>query len=237
MCGRFSLSAPRYQVVEQFHVDDVVAEEEPPRYNVAPSQHVLAVATSADGSRRRLGELRWGLVPPWAKDPSIGNRMVNARAETAASTSAFRNAFAKRRCLIPASGYYEWEPSEAAGRGQRKVPYYFRRKDGLLLAIGGLWEIWHGPDGETLRTCTILTTDANELGATVHDRMPVLVPEELWDRWLAPEPLSDAEREEAIAPAPEDLLVAVRVSDRVNSPRNEGAELVEPVEDEAAERP
>lgn len=231
MCGRFSLSAPRYQVAEQFKVDDVVAGEEPPRYNVAPSQLVLAVATSADGSRRRLGELQWGLVPPWAKDPAIGNRMVNARAETAASKPAFRHAFAKRRCLVPASGYYEWKSGGAAGQGRHKVPFYFRRKDGLLLAIGGLWEVWHGPEDETLRTCTILTTDANQLGATVHDRMPVLVPEDLWDRWLAPEPLNDAERARAIAPAPEDLLEMVRVSDRVNNARNEGEALVEPVED------
>lgn len=235
MCGRFSLSASRHEVVERFHVDEVVAEEVRPRYNVAPSQLVLAVATSADGSRRRLGELRWGLVPPWAKDPSIGSRAVNARAETAASKRLFRGAFAKRRCLIPASGYYEWKPSGPAGRSRRKVPFHFRRKDGLLLAIGGLWEVWHGPDGATLRTCTVLTTGANELGAAVHDRMPVLVPEGLWDRWLAPEPLDDAEREEAIAPPPEDLLVAVRVSDRVNDPRNEGEELVEPLEEREAE--
>ncbi len=237
MCGRFTLSASLSEVAEQFHVDDVVAGEEPPRYNVAPSQLVFAVATSADGSRRRLGQLQWGLVPPWAKDPAIGNRMVNARAETAATRSAFGNAFARRRCLIPATGYYEWGPNDAGGRSRHRVPFYFRRRDGRLLAIGGLWEAWHGPAGRTLRTCTILTTGANQLGAAVHDRMPVLVPEDLWGRWLAPGPLDDAERAAAIAPAPEDLLMAIRVADRVNDPRNEGKDLVEPLEDGEADRP
>lgn len=232
MCGRFSLAASRRDIADRFGVDEVLVDADPDRYNVAPSQLVLAVATSADGSTRRLGNLRWGLVPPWAKDPSIGNRMVNARAETAATKPAYRNAFARRRCLIPASGYFEWQAGtgeRGSRKGGRKQPYYFRRKDGLLLAIGGLWEVWHGPEDETLRTCTILTTDANELGAMVHDRMPVLVPEELWDRWLAPEPLSDEDRVSAVAPSPDDLLEAVRVADLVNDPRNEGAELVEPV--------
>lgn len=233
MCGRFTLSASRHEIARRFHVDEVVAEEERARYNVAPSQQVLAVATSADGTSRRLGTLRWGLVPSWAKDPSIGNRMVNARAESAGSKPAFRSAFARRRCLVPASGYYEWRVATGEGRpGRHKVPYYFRRKDGLLLALGGLWEVWHGPDDLTLRSCTILTTDANELGARVHDRMPVLVPEALWDRWLAPEPLTDEDRAAAVAPAPDDLLAAVRVSERVNDPRSEGADLVEPVGDE-----
>jgi putative SOS response-associated peptidase YedK len=231
MCGRYTLSASQDEIAEQFGVDDVVAGEAPPRYNVAPSQLVFAVAASADGSRRRLGELQWGLVPSWATDPSIGNRLVNARAETAATRPAFRGAFARRRCLLPASGYYEWQAGTAGGGARRRIPFYFRRRDGRLLAIGGLWEVWHGPEDRTLRTCTILTTAANELGATVHDRMPVLVPEELWGPWLAPGPLDEAEREAAVAPVPDDLLVAVRVADRVNDPRNDGKELVEPVGD------
>ena len=229
MCGRFSLAVSRHEIAEQFHVDDIVADVDPRRFNVAPSQQVLAVATSTDGSRRRLGNLQWGLVPPWAKDPSIGNRMVNARAETAATKPAYRNAFARRRCLLPASGYFEWASSGERGGRPKKVPFYFRRKDGLLLAIGGLWEVWHGPVEQTLRTCTILTTDANRLGVEVHDRMPVLVPEELWDQWLAPEPLGVVARTAAVAPAPDDLLEMVRVSDRVNDPRHEGEDLVAPV--------
>lgn len=230
MCGRFTLSASRYEIARRFHVDEVVAEEERARYNVAPSQQVLVVAASADGTRRRLGTLQWGLVPSWAKDPSIGNRMVNARAESAASKPAFRSAFARRRCLVPASGYYEWRAAvEEGARHRHRVPYYFRRRDGLLLAMGGLWEVWHGPDDVALRSCTILTTDANALGARVHDRMPVLVPEPLWDRWLAPEPLADEDRAAAVAPAPDDLLEAFQVSERVNDPRNEGADLVGPV--------
>lgn len=232
MCGRFSISASRDEVAQQFAVDDVVAEEMAPRYNVAPSQDVLAVATSADGTRRRLGTFRWGLVPSWAKDPSIGNRMINARAESADSRPAFRAAFEKRRCLVPASGYYEWQVPDrgagAHGARPRKIPYYFSRRDGLLIALGGLWEVWHGPDGEVLRTCTILTSDSDATNAPVHDRMPVIVPEASWDRWLAPEPLTANERAAALAPAPDGLLIAYRVSDRVNDPHHEGAELVAP---------
>ena len=248
MCGRFSLFADRDEVVAQFHVDDVVADGpvgglgggpvgglaggQHPRYNVAPSQAVLAVASSADGSRRRLGTFRWGLVPHWAKNPSIGNRMINARVETAGSAPSFRSAFEKRRCLVPASGYYEWKAPEGSqgGTRARKTPYYFRRRDGLLLAMGGLWEVWHGPDGEVLRTCTILTTDANGTNAPIHDRMPLIVPRRRWDEWLAPSPLADEARAEVLAPVPDDLLLVERVSDRVNDPRNDSPDLVEPVE-------
>lgn len=234
MCGRFALDASRYEVAEQFHVDEVAEDSAPDdrRFNVAPSQEVLAVASSRDGTVRRLGTFRWGLVPGWASDPSIGNRMINARAETAPDKPAFRRAFERRRCLLPASGYYEWKSAEGGRRRKAsKVPYYFRRRDGLLLAIGGLWEVWHGDgDDEVLRTCTVLTTRANALGAEVHDRMPLLVPEHLWDRWLAPEPLTEEERLSAIAPAPEELLVAIRVSDAVNDPRNDGPELAQEVD-------
>lgn len=228
MCGRFSLNAPRHQIAAQFHVDEVLADEEPPRFNIAPTQGVLAVATSRDGTSRRLGTFRWGFVPSWAEDPSVGSRMINARAETAWTKPAFRRAFATRRCLLPASGYYEWR----SGSGRRKTPFYFHRRDGLLLAVGGLWEVWHGPGGEVLRSCTILTTEPNALAAAVHDRMPVLVPENAWDRWLAPEPLTDEERRAATAPAREDLLVADRVSPAVSNPANEGEELVRPVPDD-----
>jgi putative SOS response-associated peptidase YedK len=246
MCGRFSLFADRDDVVAQFHVDDVLADGQQPRYNVAPSQPVLAVASSATGARRRLGTFRWGLVPHWAKDPSIGNRMINARVETAGSAPSFRAAFERRRCLIPASGYYEWKApggSHGAGSGAsggsggsgggsrpRKIPYYFRRRDGLLLAMGGLWEVWHGPDGEVLRTCTILTTDANGTNAPIHDRMPLIVPRRRWDEWLAPTPLAVEARAEVLAPVPDDLLVVEQVSDRVNDPRNDSPDLIEAVE-------
>jgi putative SOS response-associated peptidase YedK len=231
VCGRFALREDRYEVAKQFHVDDVVADEMPPRYNVAPCQKVLAVATSRDGTVRRLGTFRWGLVPSWATDPSMGYRMANARAESADTKPAFRRAFATRRCLIPASGYYEWKVRETAGPGggrPHKIPFYFHRRDGMLIALGGLWEVWHGDD-EVLRTCTVLTTDSNATNAPIHERMPVIVREELWDHWLAPEPLGPTDREAVLAPAPDDLLVVERVSESVNSPRNEGAALIEPV--------
>lgn len=234
MCGRFTLREDRYEVARQFQVDDVVADEMPPRYNVAPSEDVLAVATSRDGTVCRLGTFRWGLVPSWARDPSIGYRMANARIESADTKSAFRRAFLSRRCLIPASGYYEWQVREPVGPGSRrphKVPYHFHRRDGLLIALGGLWEVWHGSDDEVLRTCTVLTTNSNATNAPIHDRMPVIIPEELWDHWLAPLPLDGADREAVLAPAPDDLLVVERVSERVNNPKNEGAELIEAVDE------
>jgi putative SOS response-associated peptidase YedK len=233
MCGRFSLYEPVEDLVERFAVDEVVTDEVVPRWNVAPSQGVLAVASSSDGSTRRLGTFRWGLVPSWAKDPSIGNRMVNARAETVAVSGAFRSAFQRRRCLLPASGFYEWQRREVAGaRRPARRPFYLHAADGSPLALAGLWEVWHDAEGGALRTCTVITTRPNATLAPIHDRMPVIVPPSGWDRWLEPEPLRPDEREELLVPAPDDLLVADPVGDRVNSPRNDGPDLVTPVSDD-----
>lgn len=232
MCGRFALVAAHDDVARQFAVDDVVADPAPPRYNITPSQAVTAVAASSDGTRRLLGTFRWGLIPSWAKDPSVGNRLVNARVETLATRPAFRAAYTRRRCLIPASGYYEWKAATAGPGGSRrapKIPYYFHRGDGLLLALAGLWEVWHGPDGHIVRSCAIVTTDADALNATVHDRMPLIVPSSLWARWLAPEPFNAADGAGALASALDDALVADQVGTLVNNPRNDGPELIEPV--------
>lgn len=232
MCGRFTLYDPVPDLVERFGVDEVVVAEEEalPRWNVAPSQPVVAVATSKDGSSRRLGSLRWGLVPWWAKDPSIGNRMINARAETLETSRAFQGAFERRRCLIPASGFYEWQPREgpSGGRGA-KVPYYIRAADGEPLALGGLWEVWHDAEGRALRTCAIITTEANSALAEVHGRMPLVVAGADWDAWLAPEPLGPSVRGEILRPLPDDALVFYPVTSLVNDPRHEGPELVEPL--------
>jgi putative SOS response-associated peptidase YedK len=230
MCGRFSLYEPTDRLVDRFSVDEVVAEEIRPRWNVAPSQPVLAVNSSKDGEIRRLGTLRWGLVPWWADDPSIGNRLINARAETLSIRRAFRSAFERRRCLIPANGFYEWKQLEGPGRRRaRHQPFYIHSVDGSPLALGGLWEVWHDAEGRSLHTCTIITTEPNAAVAAVHDRMPLLVPAGSWDRWLAPEPLADREQATLLAPASDGLLVLDPVSTMVNSPRNEGPELIEPV--------
>jgi putative SOS response-associated peptidase YedK len=233
MCGRFSLYEPVEDLVERFAVDEVMAEAVVPRWNVAPSQKVLAVASSADGSTRRLGTLQWGLVPPWAADPSVGNRMINARAETVTTNRAFRSAFRGRRCLIPASGFYEWQKEEVPGsRRPARHPFHLQAADGAPLALAGLWEIWYDAEGVALRSCTIITTRPNATLVPIHDRMPVIVPPSQWDRWLTPEPLGPDEGRRLLSPAPDDLLVATPVSDLVNSPRHEGPELVTPAKDQ-----
>jgi putative SOS response-associated peptidase YedK len=231
MCGRFSMSEPKHHLADRFHVDEVVPDDFPPRWNVAPTQPVATIATSRDGQTRRLGEMRWGLVPSWAKDPAIGNRMINARADRLATNRAFAKAFATRRCIIPASGFYEWQKLEAApGRRATRQPFFIHAKDAEPLALAGLWEIWHDAEDKPLRTCTIITTEPNDVLAPIHDRMPVLLSEAFWDRWLAPEPLSEDEATAMLGPAPDELLVLTRVGDQVNSPKNDGPELVEPVD-------
>jgi putative SOS response-associated peptidase YedK len=165
MCGRFAQKSPAKKMAKKFEVEDVPPLAE--RYNVAPSQAVLAVREASDG--REALFLKWGLVPRWAKDAAIGNKLINARSETVTEKPSFRDAFARRRCIVPADGFFEW-----LRRGDTKRPYYFRMKDGEPFAIAGLWERWEGVGGP-LETCTLLTTGANELLSSYHDRMPVIV--------------------------------------------------------------
>ena len=229
MCGRFSLYEPSERLARTFEVDEVAGGEPEARWNVAPSQQIFAVACSRDGATRRFGTLRWGLVPSWAKDPSIGNRLINARAETVASAPSFRSAFERRRCLVPANGFFEWrrDPGPRRARGR---PFYARPADGSVLALGGIWEVWHGPGEEVLRTVAIVTTMANPELAAVHDRMPVIVERHDWARWLAPEPLEPAAAGALLRPAPGGLLELVAVSDLVNDPKNDLPELIEPLD-------
>jgi putative SOS response-associated peptidase YedK len=230
MCGRFSLYEPTSRLVERFSIDEVVGEEPPPRWNVAPTQPVLVVATSRDGATRRLGTMRWGLIPSWSKDPSIGSRFINARAETLSTTRAFSGALQTRRCLIPASGFYEWQKLEdIAGKRRPSRPFYLHPVDDMPLAIAGLWEVWHDPAGGTLRSCTIITTAANSAVSPVHNRMPAILGPNAWDRWLAPQPLDDDERASLLVPAPDGLLSLDPVATLVNSPQNDSPELIEPV--------
>ncbi len=205
MCGRFSLYEDKASLADRFGVDEVVPDGIPPRWNVAPTQPVVTIAPSRDGKRRRLGEMRWGLVPSWAKDPTIANRMINARAETLSTNNAFAKAFETRRCIIPASGFYEWQRLEAGpGRRAKRQPFYIHSKDARPLALAGLWEVWYDAEDKPLRTCTIITTEPNALLASVHDRMPVILSEESWDRWLAPEPLTKTEAATMLGPAQRD---------------------------------
>ncbi|HZD67720.1 MAG TPA: SOS response-associated peptidase [Actinomycetes bacterium] len=239
MCGRFTSTAQLSLLAERFHADPVGVEGHRPSWNVTPASDVLVVAASSDGARR-LRALHWGLLPKWAKDPSARNQMINLRAETARSKPTFARLLARKRCIIPVDGFYEWQDM---GKGQKKQPIYVTARDPQPLALAGLWESWHdkpasGDAGDQpqdtgereLWTCTILTTTPNKLMASIHHRMPVILPPETWDSWLDPAN-TDAEALAALlVPAPDDLLVCWPVDPAVNSPRSNGPELTRPLE-------
>jgi putative SOS response-associated peptidase YedK len=221
MCGRFTLRTSPQVIAEIFGLSALPELE--PRYNVAPTQSVAAVRHQVKGPGRELVWLRWGLVPAWADDPSIGNRMINARAETAASKPAFRAAFKSRRCLIVADGFYEWQ-----SHGGKKQPFFIGRKDQLPFGLAGLWEHWeHG--GQELETCTILTTEANSLLQPLHDRMPVIVPEQEFELWLDPAVTKAEQVEPILRPYPAGEMTAYPVNPIVNSPRNDVPACLEKV--------
>jgi putative SOS response-associated peptidase YedK len=238
MCGRYTLTTPGEVIAEIFDLPE--APEVAARYNVAPTQEVAAIRAasdddegadeSADESRdggRRFVTLRWGLVPHWAKDPSIGNRMINARSESVAEKPAFRTSFKKRRCLVLADGFYEWQKVS----GGKKQPWYFRLESGEPFAFAGLWSSWKPKDGgesEPLETCTLLTTDANTLVKKAHHRMPVILSPEDLDLWLDPH-VQDREPLEALLdPFDPARMIAFPVSTRVNSPANDDPSVIEP---------
>jgi putative SOS response-associated peptidase YedK len=219
MCGRYTLTTPVERLAEEFGFE-ASSVELPPNYNVAPTHEVAAVLS--EGEERRLELLRWGLVPPWADDPQIGSRMINARSETAPEKPSFRRAFRERRCLIPADGFYEWKRTNGS-----KQPYYIRMKEGRPFAFAGLWESWKDDGGPEIRSCAILTTAPNALAGEIHDRMPVILPAGSYDAWLDPE----AEKEELVAllaPYPEAEMEAYPVSRFVNSPSNNDPRCIEP---------
>jgi putative SOS response-associated peptidase YedK len=227
MCGRFSLYEPASDLAERFDIDEVIADELPSRWNVAPTQPIYAVATTRDGATRRLRTVRWGLVPTWAKDPTIGNRFINARLETIASARPYRLAFERRRCLLPANGFYEWKRSTEPGPKRAGQPFYAFEPDGRPLALGGVWEIWYDAENVALRSAAIITTAAAGGLAAIHDRMPVIVEEPDWARWLSPTPLDGDELAALVVPSAADRLVVRPVSARVNSAANEGPDLIE----------
>lgn len=224
MCGRFTLRTSPQRLLEDFGAS---FPEFPPRYNIAPTQLVLAVRTTPEGTGRQAAALRWGLVPSWAKDVKIGANAVNARAETVAEKPMFRSAIKKRRCLVLADGYYEWQ-----AHGKAKQPYHFRYDDQRPFAFAGLWESWRGADGNDapLETCTIITTAARGIAATLHERMPVIIPPSDYNRWIAPQPLEAAQLEALLHPPLQDELIPVPVSKVVNSVKNQGPECLEPAD-------
>jgi putative SOS response-associated peptidase YedK len=224
VCGRYvQVSSPEL-LAERFQVDDVRVEEHAADYNVAPRAHVPAIRQRDE--KRVLSLLRWGLVPSWAKDPKIGDRMINARAESIAEKPGYKRAFAKRRCIIPADGFYEWK---AVPGQRRKQPMFVHRRDGEPMAFAGLWEAWREEGQEEwLRTCVIVTTTPNAVLAPIHDRMPVILPEDAWATWLDPDADPDTLKG-LLVPPPNDLVVYA-VSTLVNSAGNNGPELVHAVE-------
>jgi putative SOS response-associated peptidase YedK len=224
MCGRYGLTIEQEALAVAYGVDALLTDHQP-RYNIAPTQTVPAIVEG--NGQRRVGGLRWGLIPSGATDPSVGNRMINARSETVGVRGAFRRAWSqRRRCLILADGFYEWR-KPPSGKGP-KVPHWIRMADGRPFGFAGLWERWRGK-GEEIRSCTILTTDANELVLPIHDRMPVILghPEE-WDAWIDPS-IPSPELDGLFRPyEPEDMAVR-RVSTYVNNPANEGPACIDPV--------
>jgi len=260
MCGRFVASRPVWDIADLLEADDVEVPEEllQPRFNISPQAGVLAVANrrvkrpegeelaaggepAAPTFRRRLTVYHWGLVPSWAKDPSVGFRSFNARAESLAERPAFRSALAKRRCLVPADAFYEWEKVPAA-KGTSRLPWLFKPADGGMLVFAGLWEAWRAPGaaptdhdeaagwhGDWLLSCSIVTTASNDLVARIHDRMPVVLQPDDWATWLDPEPLDPGELTALLAPPAEGYLTAFRVGTGVNNSRLDDQRLIEPL--------
>jgi putative SOS response-associated peptidase YedK len=224
MCGRFTLTVSPEKLQEKFGLKEPPPTELAPRFNIAPSQ---AVAIVPNQEERALEIVQWGLIPSWAKDPKIGNRMINARAETLAEKPAFRAALKRRRCLVVADGFYEWKKD-----GTRKVPMYIQLKDEEPFGFAGLWEVWHDPEGSEVKTCTIITTSANALVAGIHDRMPVILPPEAYDRWLDPREVPADATVPLLKPFDASRMKAVPVSTRVNNPAFEGPECVVPADGE-----
>jgi putative SOS response-associated peptidase YedK len=241
MCGRFVSSSPPDELARYFDVEKVEESALEPSYNVAPSNDVYVVVES--GGVRRLDTFHWGLIPFWAKDPSAGNKMINARAETVAEKNAYKHALKKRRCIIPADGFYEWKkiPGQKA-----KQPYFIHRADGEPMAFAGLWEVWRPKKSEEegtgesdesdngiIRSCTIITGQPNEKVADIHDRMPVMLPPTAWEQWLDPENDNLETLGKLFVPAPASLIAVHPVSTAVNNVRSKGAELADPFDPEA----
>ena len=217
MCGRFSLTSEIGELQGRFEFDGAGLANAP-RYNIAPTQPVLAVTNSAG---RGASYMRWGLVPSWAKDSSVGNRLINARVETVAERNSFRSAFVRRRCLVLADGFYEWQRVRKAKRPMRIV-----MKSGEPFAFAGLWDSWCDPDGETVRSCTIITTEANELLRPIHNRMPVILPREMEPFWLDPDVEDRDALSDVLVPYQSTEMEAYEVSSLVNQPGNDGPEVV-----------
>ncbi len=223
MCGRFSLGADATTLASQFTLFEAPAWT--PRYNIAPTQEVLVVVQDPTKAKRQARRHRWGLIPSWAKDLAIGNQLINAQAETAATKPAFRVAFRKHRCLILADGFYEWKQE-----GRHKQPFHIRLRDGRPFAFAGLWERWDGGQGAVIDSCTILTTTPNDLLRPLHHRMAVILDPAAYDLWLDPA-IQEVDRlQPLLRPYPAEAMMTYSVSTRVNNPANDHPDCVEPIQ-------
>ena len=221
MCGRFTLTLDPGDLQEAYP-GLVVPGGLTPRYNIAPTQPVAVIPNIGE---YRLDYYVWGLIPSWAKDPEIGSRMINARSETLAEKPAFRNSYRRKRCLVLADGFYEWKQLE---RGKAKQPVYIYMKSRQPFAFAGLWDLWHAPDGSEVRSCTIITTQPNELLQSIHNRMPVILPSQAQPAWLDPSEQSPDRLSKLLISYPSDEMMAHPVSRLVNSPQNDVAECIMP---------
>lgn len=221
MCGRFALSLDPADLADAFPEYTFPAGFAP-RFNIAPTQPVLVLPNDGDN---RADFFVWGLIPSWAKDPTIGSRMINARAETLAEKPAYRAAYKYRRCLIFADGFFEWMAQPGS---KSKVPHLIRLKSGKPFAFAGLWEHWQSPDGSEVRSATIVTTSPNELMAPIHNRMPVILPADGYAKWLEKAPVQPPALQDLLAPYPAGEMTAFRISTLVNSPANDSPEILQP---------
>ena len=219
MCGRFDLHLPKELLEEIFGIS--ITRDIRPRYNIAPTQEIAVIRTNPDRIRQ-LDLLRWGLIPPWAKDPAIGSRMINARSETVHEKPAFRTAFKHRRCVIPANGFYEWQEV-----GGKKKPLYVKMKDDNPMIFAGLWDHWKPEEGEVIESCSILTTSTNALIKPLHDRMPVILDINDLDLWLDPHITESEQLKSLFKPYTPEKMEMYPVSDIVNSPKNDSAKCIE----------
>jgi putative SOS response-associated peptidase YedK len=222
MCGRFTLTASIDEILDRFDIQAFLDEENyAPSYNIAPSQSVLAIIN--DGKANRMGFLKWGLIPPWAKDMSIGYKMINARAETIAEKPSFRHAFQKKRCLIIADSFYEWKRH----KDKTKTPMRIKLKGEDLFAMAGLWEQWKSPEGKSVFSCSVITTTPNELMTEIHDRMPVILRPEDEPTWLNPANKDPKLLSHLLVPLDHKRMEAYEVSPLVNSPKNNSIQLIQ----------
>jgi putative SOS response-associated peptidase YedK len=222
MCGRFTLTVDPAELQEKFG-QYTFPKKFAPRFNIAPTQPVLAIPND---EKFKADFFVWGLIPMWAKDPAIGNRLINARGETVAEKPSFRGSLKYKRCLILADGFYEWKTAKDR---KTKTPYFIHMKDRQPFAFAGLWDSWNSPDGSSIKSCTIITTEPNELMSMIHDRMPVILHPRDYEKWLDPSPQTPDRLLPLIKPYPADGMDAYIVSTLVNKPANDSPELVVPV--------